>query len=390
VCAAGATVCDGACVDIKSDPNNCNGCGNTCASGYQCQNGSCTCLKTSCNGACVDTSNDPNFCGNCTTKCPAGNACVNGACVCPGASKVCNGVCVDTTNDVNNCGSCSVKCPSGNICQNGGCVGCPASDLFLLVDLSPSMNASLASSTRLQTVKTGINTFMGEAATAPIGVGLGYFPTGLTTPSCMASSYTTPAVAIATGSASAIAASLGTAQPGVASPQAPALQGALTYAKSYASTHPNHRAAVVLITDGLPDTCTTSGVATDVANIAAMFANGTPSVKTYVIGLANDVPSTSWDTIAAAGGTGAAVHVVDTAAMHDVTNALEGVRTVFADCPTGAACAHPECTQGTVLTPSCSSCATAICLQDPFCCANSWDQLCTEEVPTFCAPKTCP
>jgi hypothetical protein len=237
-------------------------------------------------------------------------------------------------------------------------------------------------------VKTGINAFVAEPQTAPIGVGLGYFPAP--NAPCAASSYTTPAVGIATGNAGAISGWLAGASVSTTSPQAPALQGALTYAKSYAMAHAGHKAAVVLITDGLPDSCTTSGVPTDVANIAATFANGTPSVKTFVIALGGDVTPSSWNAIAAAGGTGAAVQVTMNTAMHDVKNALEGVRTVFADCPTGAACAHPECTTDAALSPSCSSCSKAICLQDPFCCTSSWDQICTQEVPTFCAPMTCP
>src|SRR5205807_2520813 len=59
------------------------------------------------------------------------------------------------------------------------------------------------------------------------------------------------------------------------------------------------------------------------------------------------------------------------------------------DAGTGGLCAHPECTTGGPLTPSCSSCANAVCSHDPFCCNSAWDSICVSEVPTFCG-TTCP
>jgi len=60
------------------------------------------------------------------------------------------------------------------------------------------------------------------------------------------------------------------------------------------------------------------------------------------------------------------------------------------DAGTGAGtCAHPECTPGGPLTPSCSSCASAVCSHDPFCCNVAWDSICVSEVPTFCGSTFC-
>ncbi len=39
-------------------------------------------------------------------------------------------------------------------------------------------------------------------------------------------------------------------------------------------------------------------------------------------------------------------------------------------------CDHDACTTGTALDPTCGICATAVCLADPYCCTDSWDDLC--------------
>jgi hypothetical protein len=59
------------------------------------------------------------------------------------------------------------------------------------------------------------------------------------------------------------------------------------------------------------------------------------------------------------------------------------------DAGVAGSCAHPQCTTGAPLTPSCSSCANAVCSQDPYCCTMAWDSICVSEVPTACG-TTCP
>lgn len=67
----GNTICDGKCVDIKTDIYNCGGCGNNpcVVAGYGC-----------CNGNCVDRHSDANNCGSCGTACGAGQTCSQGKC----------------------------------------------------------------------------------------------------------------------------------------------------------------------------------------------------------------------------------------------------------------------------------------------------------------------
>jgi hypothetical protein len=350
-CAANGTLCNGQCVDTQTDANNCNGCGNTCAPGYTCKAAACTCLKTSCGGACVDTQTDPNFCGSCNVKCPTGGVCQAGACKCPAGLTLCGNVCADTKTDPKNCGGCNTQCSA---CQNGTCITCPVSDLFIEQDLSGSMTSSTPTGiTRWDAARNAINAFMLDTKSAGLGLGIGYFPVGQAcmtsadcgpfgtctngfctngTDSCAASDYAVPAVPIGLlpGVQMAIQTSMSQHGPTGSTPQAPALQGALTQAKAYAVAHGGHKVAVVLITDGLPNECTTSDTPTDVANIAAMFANGTPQVKTFVIGIGTDVQPASWNAIAAAGGTGAAIATLTSA---DIQTALNNIRTTFASCP---------------------------------------------------------
>lgn len=50
----------------------------------------------------------------------------------------------------------------------------------------------------------------------------------------------------------------------------------------------------------------------------------------------------------------------------------------------GSSCAHDECSPGAKLTTGCSSCATAVCAQDPYCCNTEWDSVCVSYVEDYC------
>lgn len=63
-----------------------------------------------------------------------------------------------------------------------------------------------------------------------------------------------------------------------------------------------------------------------------------------------------------------------------------------------AGCAHDECTAGSALSPQCSacdngacnsidsSCISAVCQFDPYCCCTQWDSLCVSELKAQCDP----
>jgi hypothetical protein len=60
-------------------------------------------------------------------------------------------------------------------------------------------------------------------------------------------------------------------------------------------------------------------------------------------------------------------------------------------CYDGASsCGHSECTSGSALASSCSTCAGSVCKKDPFCCSGKWDAICATEAERdpYCSCKT--
>lgn len=128
-CNAGQIRCNGTCVDTKTDPNNCGGCGSACmGANMVCGNGMCSTMcpmgTTQCGKSCVDLKSDDANCSMCGNACPM-NApkCISGVCCAMGQS-VCNNACTDTMTDSNNCGMCGMKCPQNMpACTGGKCMG---------------------------------------------------------------------------------------------------------------------------------------------------------------------------------------------------------------------------------------------------------------------------
>jgi Stigma-specific protein, Stig1 len=162
-CPQGKTLCSGKCVNLQTDDKNCGSCGTVCSRGQSCVNGTCTsgggggggggCPsgQTKCNGKCVDLATDPNNCGSCGHVCPYGTNqlccsgtcveqwndrqncgtcgntcssdkfCVSGVCTCEYWQTDCDGTCFNLQNDSANCGSCGHACGSGETCCNWAC-----------------------------------------------------------------------------------------------------------------------------------------------------------------------------------------------------------------------------------------------------------------------------
>src|SRR5690242_10641521 len=73
---------------------------------------------TDCNGSCVDVSGDAQNCGMCGNPCGPDQACEAGVCTCPTGQVECNDACIDPNTDNSNCGSC------GNLCGiESSCMG---------------------------------------------------------------------------------------------------------------------------------------------------------------------------------------------------------------------------------------------------------------------------
>lgn len=152
---------------------------------------------------------------------------------------------------------------------------------------------------------------------------------------CVASDYSTPKVPIAAlpGNANALSSTIN-ALPNPAddalTPTSSAITGGLKIAKDYAVSHPGHSVVLVLATDGLPTRCAPLDIPS-IANLAAVGKNGTPGVKTFVIGVfSSDEASTAkpnLDAIAAAGGTTSAFLVNTSGNLtQDFQTALDKIR----------------------------------------------------------------
>ena len=127
-CGPGTAIwCDSSCVDVQHDARNCGSCGNACAEGERCVQGTCalTCGSglSRCGTLCVDLRANANNCNACNHACPSGEVCNQGACAptCQSDLTNCGGGCVDLATDDFDCGACGKTCNGGERCVAGQC-----------------------------------------------------------------------------------------------------------------------------------------------------------------------------------------------------------------------------------------------------------------------------
>jgi hypothetical protein len=202
--------------------------------------------------------------------------------------------------------------------DKSGSMQCPASDDTC--DQNPPMPP--VQPTRWTAFTNAVTTFVNSPNAMGISVGMGFFP--LTSGAggrgggndCNLMAYSTPAVPIAPlpGNAMPIQMAVAANMPGNGTPTLPALQGAIAIAKAYTMNTPGRTAAVLLVTDGNPNDCNSTTQA--VATLAGQAFMGTPSIRTYVVGLG---VAMNLDSVALAG-SGGVTHYFP--ATGDVSGAL--------------------------------------------------------------------
>jgi hypothetical protein len=242
-------------------------------------------------------------------------------------------------------GSGPVHAPDGGCVappDQSGCVGelyvgetIPL-DIYVMFDQSGSMlNPEQGGVTRLDAVRTAVGQFLNDPASAGMGVGIGYFgykPIGQTT--CDPADYDNAAVPVAglPGNAQPIIDSLAGIAPTGETPSGAAIRGACTYAQQWKKDHPGHETVILLVTDGKPEapvTCQNGSgpccpTLADAVTAATDCKNGSPGLKTYVLGVGPLLDNLGQ--IATAGGTDKAYLVSGGDVSKQVLDALNAIR----------------------------------------------------------------
>lgn len=184
-------------------------------------------------------------------------------------------------------------------------------DLYVVLDRSGSMVNPSLGPLRWPPVRDALNQFFQSPQAKSIGIALTMFAHP-TASQCAAATYQTPLVAMAPlpGNASGHAITLQNTMNqyapvlGVGTPTESAMQGAVNFAKTYKNANPGRTVAIVLATDGIPGAAGCSGqTAAGVQSAIGAGFTGTPSVRTFVIGIDPDnTMKTNINNWAAAGG----------------------------------------------------------------------------------------
>lgn len=175
-------------------------------------------------------------------------------------------------------------------------------DLYVVLDRSGSMVNPSLGPLRWPPVRDALNAFFQSPQANGIGIALTMFAHP-TASQCVATSYQTPLVAMAplpggaSGHAITLQNTMNANAPvlGVGTPTESAMTGAVTYAKNYKNANPGRTVAIVLATDGIPGAAGCSGeTAAGVQSAITAGFTGTPSIRTFVIGIDQSANITNW------------------------------------------------------------------------------------------------
>ena len=176
--------------------------------------------------------------------------------------------------------------------------------LVFMFDKSGSMTAN--GSPKWTSAKAASKAFFESADSKGVHASLSFFP-DQESYSCDASAYRTPKVGMTPLPSAALGESLDAQTPNGGTPTRVALEGAIAYGQDVAASEAKDgKVAIVLVTDGLPESACAGSSVGAVKDLASTVAT---TIPTYVIGVGDEL--TSLKEIAAGGGTKDAF-IVDT------------------------------------------------------------------------------
>ena len=198
-------------------------------------------------------------------------------------------------------------------------------DIAVIYDRSNSMGgvgSGIDPSTKWAPVGAGLKGFFQDPGSVGVTASLVYFPSIQNEPDqCNSGDYVKPDVSATALPSMAFAASIDATSPHGNTPTLPAVQGVIGALQS-GTIDPKTVNAIILVTDGEPDSCQSS-----VNDVSQAVKKAAATIPTYVIGIG--LSSSALDQIAAAGGTQKAI-VVDvsspTQTQADLLAALDSIR----------------------------------------------------------------
>ncbi len=200
--------------------------------------------------------------------------------------------------------------------------------LVFMFDKSGSMTSN--GSPKWGSAKAASKAFFESADSKGISASLSFFP-DQEDYSCNVPDYDTPRVSMAALPSTSFGSSLDNQIPGGGTPTYQALQGAISYAQGIASGQgKDGKVAIVLVTDGLPD----SGCGnTAISSVKSLVSGVATTLPTYVIGVGSAL--SNLNEIAVGGGTTSALIVpVDnpTQIQADFTKAINQIKASALTC----------------------------------------------------------
>ena len=178
--------------------------------------------------------------------------------------------------------------------------------LVFMVDRSGSMKFNPQPNPKWDSVLAGLKAFFADQRSAGLSASTQVFPQFVGNDACNVGGYSSPLVAMTAlpDAAGALGGSLDANGPNkdFATPTVPALKGAVAQAQQVRAQ--GKKVAVVLVTDGEPNGCSSN-----VQSSATAAGAGLPDIRTYVIGVGNQLANLN--SIAVGGGSTKAVLISD-------------------------------------------------------------------------------